>query len=461
MTTNRTYLSSKDSLAPIRTTEVFDYVESGIPWIGKIPKHWKVIPLKHLVVTPITDGPHETPELFDHGIPFVSAEAIKNGKIDFSKIRGFISLADHKKYSRKYKPQKFDVFIIKSGATTGNSAMVETDDEFNIWSPLAAIRADYNKILPHYILYFVKSNVFITSVEMGWSFGTQQNIGMNVIENLPLVVPPLKEQEAICMFLSRKTRLIDELIEKKERQIELLNEKRQALISHAVTKGFDNAVFMKESGVEWIGLIPISWEILKIASVAQVVRGASPRPAGSPEYFNGNDTPWITVADITKDNEKYLTETATYLTREGEKFSRKIFAGTLVLSNSGATLGVPKILKISGCINDGSVAFLKLKPHVSIDFFFYYLASMTPVFRERIKQGSGQPNLNTEIVKTTPLAIPPIDEQKRIVSQLENEIEKINNLQKKVIAQVEKMNEYRATIISSAMTGQISVNLGE
>ena len=165
------------------------YKDSGVEWIGEVPDGWKIVPIKRIVSTKITDGPHETPEILLDGIPFVSAESIRNDSIDFSKKRGFISTEDHERFSKKYKPLKGDIYIVKSGATTGKIAIVETDEEFNIWSPLAAIRCNCIKAFPRFAFYFFKSKEFLQSIEISWNFGTQQNIGMGVIENLPLSLP--------------------------------------------------------------------------------------------------------------------------------------------------------------------------------------------------------------------------------------------------------------------------------
>ncbi len=213
--------------------------DSGVEWLGDMPEGWEVLPIKRITSVPVTDGPHETPDLFNEGIPFISAEAIKNDKIDFSKKRGFISAEDHRKYSKKYKPQKGDVYMVKSGATTGNVAFVETDDEFNIWSPLAVIRPDHKKAITRFIFFFMKSINFFQSIKLAWSYGTQQNIGMNVIENLPILVPSLPEQSVIANFLDCETGKIDKLIEKINESIAKLREFRTALISAAVTGKID------------------------------------------------------------------------------------------------------------------------------------------------------------------------------------------------------------------------------
>jgi type I restriction enzyme S subunit len=212
--------------------------DSGVEWLGEVPEHWRVMAIKLIVANPITDGPHETPAFLDEGVPFVSAEAVSSGRVDFAKIRGYISRDDHERYSQKYCPKRGDIFMIKSGATTGVTAMVETDDEFNIWSPLAVIRcgeiAD-----PYFVLNFMRSRSFQEAVALNWSYGTQQNIGMGVIGNLAVTVPPLDEQKRIAHSIQTQCGRLDALIDKTEYSIDLLKERRTALITAAVTGQID------------------------------------------------------------------------------------------------------------------------------------------------------------------------------------------------------------------------------
>ncbi len=208
--------------------------DSGIDWIGKIPEGWATGKTIYGLSMPITDGPHETPEFFDVGIPFISAEAIKNGKIDFNLKRGYISPSYYKECCKKYTPERDDIYMIKSGATTGNVAMVETDDIFTIWSPLAAFRCN-ERLLPKFLLYSLVSKGYQKQVENKWSFGTQQNIGMRVLESLRITYPPICEQRSIVAYLDRKTSQIDSLISDINEQIEKLKEYRQSVISEVVT----------------------------------------------------------------------------------------------------------------------------------------------------------------------------------------------------------------------------------
>jgi len=206
-------------------------------WIKQIPQHWDLIPLKHLLEIPISDGPHTTPVFLNTGMPFVSAESVKNGKIDFDYAH-FISKENHEEYSKKCKPQRNDIFLVKAGNTTGKLALVDVDFEFSVWSPLALIRLNKNN-LPKYIFYFMNSNIFQDQINLTVNWNTQPNIGMNDIKNLLIVKSPLNEQKQIVDFLDKKTTKIDSLIQKTAIQIEKLREYHQALISSAVAGKID------------------------------------------------------------------------------------------------------------------------------------------------------------------------------------------------------------------------------
>jgi type I restriction enzyme S subunit len=181
---------------------------------------------------------------------------------------------------------------------------------------------------------------------------------------------------------------------------------------------------LKKDKTVWDGLprepphkLPSSWIWTCLQDVFEISRGGSPRPAGDPRYFGGN-IPWITVGEVTKDTGKYLTKTETGLTEEGAKRSRFINSGDLLLTNSGATLGVPKISRIRACMNDG-VAVLRLFHSVPLNEFAYlYLQSQTDAFR-RVNQGMGQPNLNTPIIAGWFFPLPPLAEQHRIIAKVD------------------------------------------
>ena len=209
---------------------------SGIAWLGDIPAHWEVRKLKTIVAKKITDGPHETPAFVSEGIPFISAEAINfDGSISFENKRADISKELDLEYSKKCKPQIHDIFIVKSGSTTGKIGFVTTNLDFNIWSPLALVRTNINIAIANFIFRSLQAAYFQNQVKTSWSYGTQPNIGMKVLENLYIPVPPLSEQSAIVSHIETESARIDKAISLVERELTLVQEYRTALIAEAVT----------------------------------------------------------------------------------------------------------------------------------------------------------------------------------------------------------------------------------
>lgn len=253
---------------------------------------------------------------------------------------------------------------------------------------------------------------------------TRYGLSHSAIKSIWLTIPSFFEQSAIVRFLDHADRKIRRYIHAKQKLIKLLEEQKQAIIHQAVTRGLDLNVRLKPSGVEWLGDVPEHWDILQIRSIARVVRGSTPRPAGSSLYFHGTDEPWITVGELTKDQDMYLCNTATRLTALGVNSSRIIKPNTLLLTNSGATLGVPKITKIQGCINDGVAAFLRVRSDCVKEFLYFYWITQTIHLRAWVNLGV-QPNLNTQIIGGWPLVLPSSLEQQAIVDWINKKTSKI------------------------------------
>ena len=210
---------------------------SGVDVYPSVPEHWNVQKTLTTLTMPITDGPHTTPELLSEGIPFVSAEAVScgNGGIEFDHIRGFISREFYDECSKKYVPQRDDIYMIKSGATTGRVSVVDTDRIFTIWSPLAVFRCNPDVVHFRFLYYFLQSSAYQRQVQFGWTYGTQQNIGMRTLERLKVFVPPFDEQYAITECLDAKCIQIDRLVAIKQAKIEKLEQYKRSLIYEYVT----------------------------------------------------------------------------------------------------------------------------------------------------------------------------------------------------------------------------------
>lgn len=170
-----------------------------------------------------------------------------------------------------------------------------------------------------------------------------------------------------------------------------------------------------------VGIIPDDWGVRELGSISKVVRGGSPRPAGDPKFFGGIYIPWLTVAALTNIPESsiYVSQTIGFLTEEGAKYSRTLENGTLIIANSGATLGVAKILAVKCCANDGIAAFIDLNKDADKLFLYYVLNAKTREFREVVATGNGQPNLNTTLIGLTKISLPlTIEEQEAIAQSL-------------------------------------------
>lgn len=207
-------------------------VENG--FVDHIPNNWTYQKVKNFIAMPVIDGPHESPELYDDGIPYISATAIVDSKIDFSLMRGYISAEYCDECDKRYKPQINDILLIKLGASTGQVAIVDTDRRFNIWVPLAAIRCD-DSVVPKFIYYSFQSEYLLRQMELSWTYGTQQTLGVKTIEQLRFVLPIIDEQQEIAAYLDKKCAEIDALIVKKETFLTELESYKKSLIYEYVT----------------------------------------------------------------------------------------------------------------------------------------------------------------------------------------------------------------------------------
>ena len=168
-----------------------------------------------------------------------------------------------------------------------------------------------------------------------------------------------------------------------------------------------------------IGVIPEHWEVTPVNRIGTPVRGGSPRPAGDPRYFNGSHIPWLTVAALTNipASQLVVSDTATRLTEEGSRHSRTLTAGTLIIANSGATLGVAKVLGIACCANDGIAALLNLSRRVSPRYLAHFINTKTSYLRDIVATGNGQPNLNTTLIGNFKIPLPPTKAEQDAIAE--------------------------------------------
>ncbi len=432
------------------------YKDSGIPWLGEIPEHWIIMPIKFSLSMPITDGPHETPEILSDGIPFISAEAVKNDKLDFNKKRGYISEEDNVRFSKKYSPKKGDIYMVKSGATTGNVAKVETDEVFNIWSPLAVMRPDKNRISTEFLFYAIKSDYFNTSVQLKWNMGTQQNIGMGILSNIRVVVPPTDEQTAIAQYLDTKLGEIDALIGKQQTLLEKLAEQRTAVITHAVTKGLNPAAAMKNSGVEWLGDVPAHWDVSPFKLVMNSIidyRGKTPEKINSGVFLITARNIKNGIIDYTLSQEFIDEDNYEEVMRRGlPKLGQ-------VLMTTEAPLGeVAQIDRTDVALAQRVLKFDGKKDKLDNRFLKYFILSKAfQASLYKFATGSTALGIKSERLSYLKSLLPPVTEQSAIANYLDQETAKIDRLCETVNQTIGRLKEYRTALITQAVTGKIKV----
>lgn len=202
-----------------------------------------------------------------------------------------------------------------------------------------------------------------------------------------------------------------------------------------------------------VGLIPDDWGVKSLGQLGNPVRGASPRPAGDSRYFNGSFIPWLTVAALTNipASQINVTETSGYLTYEGSLFSRTLNPGTLIIANSGATLGIAKILGIKCCANDGIAAILNISKDICATYLAHSINMKTTYLREVVATGNGQPNLNTNLIGGFKIPIPPTIKEQEAISKVLNDIDALIETLEKLIA---KNNYLKQGAMNELLTGK-------
>lgn len=210
------------------------YKDSGSRWVDEIPSDWSKMKIHYIIDMPVIDGPHVSPKLVSEGVNYISANAIVDGKIDFNKRRGYITREYSNECRKRYSPQKNDILVVKLGASTGKMAMVGDFTDFDIWVPIAVVRCK-KEVNAKYVYYSMSSKYFKDEIKDGWTFGTQETLGVKTLESLYIFLPSRVEQDEIVRYLDEQLPKYDSLIAEKESLINDLEAYKKSLIYEVVT----------------------------------------------------------------------------------------------------------------------------------------------------------------------------------------------------------------------------------
>ncbi len=430
------------------------YKPSGVEWLGDVPEHWEVKALKRTFRT--LNGATPTsgnPEYWDGDIPWATPDDLGSlNSATLTATRRMITREGYANCGVTLAPE--GSLILSTRAPIGHLAIAGIGMCTNQGCRSLVFRSDDNR---HFFFYqLLAARPILQSLGQGSTF---TELSRDRLTSAFLVSPPLDEQRAIAAFLDSETARIDMLIEKKQRQIELLQEKRSALISHAVTKGLNSSAPMKDSGFEWLGKIPAHWQVLRFKRCIEFLTSG---PRGWAEFFSDNGELFVRIGNLTRDSiELGLAEVQHVVPPTGAEAVRtRVRAGDVLVSitaDLGSVAVVPEHIETAYISQHIALARpISKASHPRWLGFSIFSDSCRNQLRA-LGYGGTKVQLGLEDVQNLVLCLPPRDKQDRIVAWLDSEIGKLSMVIQKVQDSITTLREYRTALISAAVTGKIDV----
>ena len=413
-----------------------EYKDSGVQWIGEIPEEWETRRMKFLC-SEITDGSHFSPPTLDEGRKYVTVRDVYNDKVNL-KNASCISQENFDILSNNgCKPKIGDVLLAKDG-TVGRTAIVTSNDfvalsSLGILSPLKGVHSKYLK-------YLLDGNSLQKQMLAAMAGSALRRITITKINNFWGIMPPFEEQQSIASFLDAKTKPIDDIISKREKQIELLEEMKSAIISHAVTKGLNSDAKMKDSGIEWIGEIPNTWWKCRFKDFMKLVDKASidENKIGLENIESGTGNYIETNSEFEGDGKEFRVNDIVY--GKLRPYLRKVWLAT----TSGNAVGDFFVFRAKNNCLPSFIKWLMLS-----DGFTSEANGST--------FGAKMPRVSSDFILTLRYFLPPFSEQQAIASYLDSENSKLDTRIAKRRKQIELLQEYKQALITDAVTGKIDV----
>ncbi|MFS7162690.1 restriction endonuclease subunit S [Serratia proteamaculans] len=438
-----------------------EYKGSGVEWLDCTPAHWSSAPIKYLALDTSSlflDGDWiESKDISEDGIRYITTGNVGEGCYKEQGL-GFIT---EKTFSKLNCTQVFegDILISRLNNPIGRACLVPDLGYKTVTSVDNVIfRTDKNHNRRYLVHLFSSKDYFQHTGNLARGT-TMQRISRGVLGNVRIPLPTFSEQVAIAAFLDHETAKIDNLIEKQQQLIELLKEKRQAVISHAVTKGLNPDVPMKDSGVEWLGKVPGHWVIAQLKfNTLEMQTGPFGSQLHAEDYII-DGVPLINPAHMSSGIIiPDLQVTVDEVTQK--RLSRhKLSEGEVIFSRRGE-LGRCAVIKKEheGWLCGTGSLKAKLTKNISPDYAYILISSEGVVSELTLEsKGSTMANLNTETLGRVRLPVPPISEQKRILNYVNMISDKYDYLIQSAETAIKLMQERRTALISAAVTGKIDV----
>ena len=386
--------------------------------------------------------------------PYLRAINIGKGGLDLSHD---LSMWIRPQEADRFRLTKGDI-LVSEGGDAGRAVTFDADGEYYFQNAINRVRPNHHgKIEPEFIYYWFTFLKVAGYVEMICNVATIPHFTAEKVKAAPLVVPPLDTQRRIARFLDEKTARIDGLIEKKRALLDRLAEKRQALITRAVTKGLNPDAPMKPSGIEWLGDIPAHWATGNIRRFARMRTGHTPSRS-HPEYWDNCTIPWVGLTDVwqLRDGTRwYVEETAEKISESGlANSAAELLPTNTVIFSRTASVGYSGIMPQPMATTQDFWNWV-CGPKLTPEYLLLLFRSMTQKFEES-KSGSTHKTIYQGIAAGLRICVAPIGEQKGIASFVFDRAAGIDALAKEVRCSIENLLEYRAALITAAVTGRVA-----
>jgi len=428
------------------------YKDSGVAWLGEVPEHWRVQSVK--TVATCNDDVLEETTAIDYEISYVEISGV-----DASKgITEISPIAFGNAPSRARRRVKNGDILVSTVRTYLRAIAPVNNPPANmiVSTGFAVIRP--SDIESHFLGFIFQAEYLIAEIISHSAGVSYPAINSSELMRLKIPIPQQEEQSAIATFLSRETAKIDELIAEQQRLIELLKEKRQAVISHAVTKGLNPDVPMKDSGIEWLGEVPEEWDVINLNYVLDAIGDVDHYMPESIE----KGIPYVMTGDLKEFASNIKFEDCKQVSHKDYlKLSKKIRSsrGDVIMARY-ATIGTTSYIDVDA---DFLVSYscVTIKPNHSKViglYLFYYFKS--DAFLQGIQNQintNTQGNVGVNDLKNVKVALPTLTEQTRIIEYLQSKISKLDSISDRSQATIELLKERRTALISAAVTGKIDV----
>ena len=438
-----------------------EYKDSGVAWLGAVPRHWEVKRARDLGV------------FSSSGIDKKSVEGEQPVQM-FNYLDVYKSEDKTLRYSPELMWTTAPAEKVKEHSVIAGDILLtpssETEDDIGHAARVTEIQP--NVVYSYHLIRFRKSDAadsaFLTYCfnapsirsyfESVCTGTTRMVLVREDFKSAPFSLPPLSEQVAIAAFLDRETGKIDALIAEQRRLIDLLKEKRQAVISHAVTRGLNPGAPLRPSGIPWLGDVPAHWRATPVKFVARVGNGSTPSRE-VPEYWTENGFPWLNSSMV---NLASVTEAEEFVTERALKECHlPIISPPAVLvgiTGQGRTRGMATMLQIEATINQ-HVAFVKpITQELDVRFLLsIFEMAYLKLRRDSEETGATKGAITCEQIGNLRIPLPPLAEQHAIVAFLDAETARLDALMASAGRAIELLQERRTALISAAVTGRIDV----